>query len=217
MEVPKLLADNHLAAACITFDALHCQVATLEMIQNANGVYIAQVKANQATLQQDILDTIKLSTPIATHKQHDKGHGRIAYREAKFFATNESFFEEKWQNVGFKQIISLTRTVEQQKTGKKTAENCIFISNSQCHSSQEIFETIRNHWIIEADNWVRDVTLREDEIKSKNNQMVEVLAVYITAATNLMRQQKHKNIKQAIEEYQENPILAAKIIRNKFL
>jgi|LakMenE01Jun11ns_1017448.scaffolds.fasta_scaffold9785015_1 predicted transposase YbfD/YdcC len=217
IEVRKLLTEKNLASACMTFDALHCQVETLDMVEDAKGVYVVQVKGNQATLQEDILSTIQLNSPTATYKEHDKGHGRIESREASFFTTKGIVFEEKWQNAGFKQIISLKRKTLHQKTGKIQEEHCLFITNTDRHSSQEIAQTIRKHWGIESDNWVRDVTFREDKIRSKNNEMIKVLAVFITATLNLIRQQKHKNIKQAIEDYQANPRLAAEIVKNIFL
>lgn len=164
-----------------------------------------------------MMATIQLGSPTARHREHDKGHGRIESREALFFSTEGVVFENKWQKAGFKQIILLKRKTLHQKTGKIREEECIFISNSHRHSSQELFQTIRKHWAIEADNWVRDVTLREDKIRTKNNEMMQVLAVYITASINLMRQQKHKNIKKSIEDYQADPRLAANIIKNKFL
>lgn len=217
MIVRQLLEDKHLASSCVTFDALHCQVETLEMVQDAKGVYIVQVKGNQAILQEDMLATIQLGKPTARHQAHDKGHGRIESREALFFSTQGVVFEDKWQKAGFQQIILLKRKTIHQKSGKISEEECLFISNSNRHSSLELFQRIRKHWAIEADNWVRDVTLREDKIRTKNNEMMQVLAVYITASLSLMRQQKHKNIKKSIEDYQADPRLAAMIVKNKFL
>ena len=44
--VRKMLEDRRLASKQLTFDALHTQLETLEMIEKAEGIYIAQVKAN---------------------------------------------------------------------------------------------------------------------------------------------------------------------------
>jgi predicted transposase YbfD/YdcC len=34
--------------------------------------------------------------------------------------------------------------------------------------SKELAMAIRKHWSIESDNWIRDVTLNEDKIKTKS-------------------------------------------------
>ena len=80
----ELLQEDSLASQCLTFDALHTQSQTLEMVQNGQGTYIAQVKANQAVLLEDLQDHTKLMAPVAEEQTSEKGHGRIEERKASF-------------------------------------------------------------------------------------------------------------------------------------
>ncbi len=64
--VRTLLQNKGLANRQLTFDALHTQHETLEMVEQANGTFIAQVKANQAQLLEDVQDHITLAYPFCS-------------------------------------------------------------------------------------------------------------------------------------------------------
>ena len=206
----ELLQKGQLASQCLTFDALHTQSQTLEMVQNAQGTYIAQVKANQSMLLEDLQDHTKLIAPVAEHQTSEKGHGRIEERKASFYCVKAICFEQKWDDSGFATLVVMERESTQCKTGKVSRETSYYLSNASLEqiAPQEFSQAIRQHWSIEADNWVRDATFREDCIRCKEPARSKTLASIISVAGNLLRQQKKDYLKAIQEDVACDPTLA---------
>ncbi|MGB3586877.1 MAG: ISAs1 family transposase [Tunicatimonas sp.] len=214
--VRELLQEDALASQHLTFDALHTQSQTLEMVQNAKGTYIAQVKANQPVLLEDLQDHIKLIAPIAKQETSEKGHGRIERRKASFYPTDAVCFEEKWDSSKFAVLVVVERESTQCKTGKVSRETSYYLSNASIEqiTPQEFLQAIRQHWSIEADNWVRDATFREDRIRCKEPARSKTLASIISVAGNLLRQQKKGYLKAMQEELTYNLSLAVPLFKH---
>lgn len=214
--VRELLQTYNLASQCLTFDALHTQHQTLEMVQDAQGVYIAQVKANQSVLLEDLQDHIKLVTPVAKRQTSEKGHGRIEERKASFYPVEEICFEAKWDASGFSTLVVIERESIQCKTDKMSRETSYYLSNATLEqiAPKEFFKAIRQHWSIEVDNWVRDVTFREDRIRCKEPIRSKSLASIISVAGNLLRQQKKGHLKAMQEDIACNPSFAAPFFKH---
>ncbi len=213
--VRELLQEDALASQCLTFDALHTQSQTLEMVQNAQGTYIAQVKANQPMLLEDLQDHAKLTAPVAEHQTSEKGHGRIEERKASFYPTDAVCFEQKWDSSKFATLVVVERESTQCKTGKVSQETSYYLSNTTLEQTApgELFETIRQHWSIEADNWVRDCTF-QDCIRCKEPTRSMTLASIISAAGNLLRQQKKGYLKAMQEDIACNPFVAVTLFKH---
>lgn len=214
--VRELLQENHLASKCLTFDALHTQSQTLEMVQDAQGIYIAQVKANQSLLLEDLQDHTKLMAPVAEQQTLEKGHGRIEEQKASFYPVEAVCFEQKWHASGFATLVVIERESTQCKTGKMSQETSYYLSNAtmQQIAPKEFFTAIRQHWSIEADNWVRDCTFREDRIRCKEPERSKTLAGIISVAGNLLRQQKKGFLKAMQEDIACNPALAIPLFKH---
>ena len=58
--VRKLIKMLDLEGMTFTFDALHCQKETLQIISETKNNYIVQVKGNQPTLQENLKKTLKI-------------------------------------------------------------------------------------------------------------------------------------------------------------
>lgn len=212
----ELLQESQLASQCLTFDALHTQSQTLEMVQNAQGTYIAQVKANQPMLLEDLQDHIKLLAPVAEHQTSEKGHGRIEERNAFFYPTDAICFEQKWDSSKFATLVVVERESTQCKTGKVSRETSYYLSIAFLEqiAPQEFSQAIRQHWSIEADNWVRDATFREDRIRCKEPARSKSLASIISVAGNLLRQHKKSFLKAMQEDVACDPTLATPFFKH---
>jgi len=182
------------------------------MVEHAQGIYIAQVKANQAVLLEDLQDHVKLVPPMSEQQTLSKGHGharlgRIEERKASFYSVDAICFEEKWDNSGFATLVVVERESIQCKTGKVSRETHYYLSNAttQQVAPKEFCAAIRRHWGIEADNCVRDCTFREDRIRCKEPARSKTLASIISVAGNLLRQQKKGFIKAMQEDVAGNP------------
>lgn len=219
--VRTLLQSTHLASQSLTFDALHTQHQTLEMVEDAGGVYVAQVKANQPALLEDLQDHISLVEPFAQHETLEKGHGRIEQRQARFYAVKAVCFEKnrvagRWDRVGFATLAVVERQSTYYKTGKMSQETSFYLSNatSEQLEPKQLFTAIRQHWSIEADNWVRDCTFREDHIKCKEPARSKTLASIVSVAGHLLRQQKKGFLKAMQEDLACDPSLAIPLFKH---
>ena len=211
-----LLKDKKLASKHLTFDALHTQHETLEMVQDANGIYVAQVKANQAMLLEDLQDHISLAAPFSHSETWNKGHGRIECRQTACYDIIPVCFEEKWKGSGLATLIVVRRTSTRSKTGQTSQETSFYVSNQKpaAVESEAMGQAIREHWAIEADHWVRDATFREDRIQCKEPARSKALASIISVATNLLRQQKKCCLKAMQEEIACDPSAAIPLFKH---
>ncbi len=203
----------------LTFDALHAQSQTLEMVEDAGGTYVVQVKANQAMLLDDLQDHIQWTGPLAEQASLEKGHGRIEERRTSFYPVEAVCSESKWDNSGFATLVVMERESTQCKTGKVSQETSYYLSNATMEQlpPQELFKAIRQHWSIETDNWIRDTAFREDRIRCKELNRSKALASIISVAGNLLRQQKKGFIKAMQEDLACNPSLARSLFKHNDL
>lgn len=214
--VRMLLKDKDLASKRLTFDALHTQHETLEMVENAQGVYVTQVKANQVTLLEDLQDHSRLTTPTAQYETWDKGHGRVEHRKATFYSLEAACFEKKWAASGLATLIVMERESRQGKTGKVSLDTSYYVSNALMESidPEEFSLAIRQHWAIEADHWVRDCTFREDRIRCQEPRRSKAVASIISVAGNLLRQQKNGYLKAMQEDIACHPAIANSLFKH---
>ena len=100
-----------------------------------------------------------------------------------------------------------TIRITQQKVSSETS---YYVSNQKVdkaqHSEQSsLFNAIRRHWGVESDNWIRDVTLGEDQVKTKHANQAHVMACLRTLAMRLLRKTGSKNFQATIETFSDCP------------
>ncbi len=168
-EVPivrKLLQDNGLASQKISLDALHCKVATLEIITQEGGKYLVGLKENQKQLKKQICLATENQSCLLKIKTEEKGHGRIETRIYQFYDVLEMEKDERWENCQIKTAIKVKREREEQKSGKMSVEESYYLSN-EVGNYEELAQAVRQHWQVETNNHIRDVSLQEDKMRSK--------------------------------------------------
>jgi hypothetical protein len=74
-------------------------------------------------------------------------------------------------------------------------------------TSQELFQAIRGHWGVEADNYIRDVSFQEDKVRTKHGNQAQVLVSLRTLAIQLFREAWFVNFKAALETFADCPDL----------
>ena len=85
---------------------------------------------------------------------------------AEFYDVLELEKDERWKNCQIRTEIKVIREREEMKSGKKSVETSYYISN-EVGKYEEIAKAIRRHWQVETNNHIRDVTLKEDRMRSK--------------------------------------------------
>ena len=71
----------------------------------------------------------------------------------------------------------------------------------------DLAKAVRGHWSVESDNYVRDVTFKEDKIKNTKGQTSRQWASFRTAALNIIRRFAPHNIPAKVESWVDNPKL----------
>ena len=168
-EVPtvrKLLETGSLSSGKISLDALHCKPQTLEIIAQAKGKYLVGLKENQKKLMKAVRKTSENQANLWKETKNNKEHGRIERRSYEFYDILETPKDERWKNGELRTVIKVIREREELKSGKKSVETSYYLSN-EVGKYEELAQAIRRHWQVETNNYIRDVTLREDRMRSK--------------------------------------------------
>lgn len=207
-EIPcvRQLLDGELCTQKISLDALHLNPETTSMIEKKEGHYLIGLKENQKELYDDMSKLSKQKISIKSHQEVEKGHGRVNKWEYENYAINEEYFDERWSESNFQTLIKVERTSFECKTNKESVETSYYLSNLKAsdEKEQELFNAVRNHWRVETNNYVRDITFKEDNLKTKESVISKVLACGRTLAINLLNTLKLSNIRAKIEAFADD-------------
>lgn len=235
-EIPtirNLLINNRLEGHNITLDALHCNPITTAQIAQKGGHYIVRVKEeHQKELVKDLTSKARRLKSLAEFTDHDKGHGRVEKRFYKCFDISAECFDKRWADSDLSTCIVLERTTYDMKTKQTHFETAFYISNvvllrlhqiglkqqyysqllaqppeKQLFDARKVCDAIRAHWSIEADNYIRDVSLGEDKCKSPKSNTTKTLAILRTLALEWLKIWSPKNFKELADLCRDCPIL----------
>ena len=73
---------------------------------------------------------------------------------------------ERWQGCQIRTAIKVKRERIELKSGKNSIEESYYVSN-EVGNYEELAEAIRKHWQVETNNHIRDVSFKEDKMRSK--------------------------------------------------
>jgi predicted transposase YbfD/YdcC len=208
--VRELLATTGLDKGKITLDALHFNPTTTGQINQASGQFVIQLKENQGRLLEQMSQEAAEAAPVDTLKSVDKGHGRLEIRQAIFFKIDHLQLDRRWGESGLATLIVMARHTTDLATQKRSAEVSFYCSNVSMDPvdaapQQELFQAIRGHWGVEADNYIRDVSFQEDQVRTKYGNQAQVLASLRTLAIQLFREAGFVNFKAALETFADCP------------
>jgi predicted transposase YbfD/YdcC len=223
MVVRDLLKESGLERHKVTLDAHHCNPKTTAQIHQAGGQYVVQIKENQPTLLKQCQDLAITTEPLSSHSESDKGHGRLTIREGQCFDISGLNLAARWSDSGIRTLVVMKRqtlTLAKQKT---TCETAYYLSNQELVSEpqgqvQELTGAIREHWHVESDNWIRDVTFDEDYVKTKSSNQAQVMSCLRSLAIRLLRRFNVSNFQEALEDFADCPSKFEALLRRaKFL
>jgi len=163
----EFLKETGLEKAKISLDAHHCNPETMTQVEQADGLYLIQVKENQPKL----LEHCRLlaeQSPLAETIDHDCGHGLITTRQAQLHNVQLSAIDNRWQHSGLRTLVVMNRETFNQSSQKTSNETAYYLSNHPNDRKQYTVKTlasaIRGHWRVESNNWQLDVTFGEDRV-----------------------------------------------------
>ena len=165
----NLLSQTGALKQKITADALHLSPATTASIAKAEGIFVIGLKDNQRELLADMEKCTAFLEPTNQTQTIDKGHGRLEKRSYFQYDVSGEYFDPRWASSNFQSLFRVERSRLVLKTGKESQQVAYYISNGSVDEHAGYFEAIRNHWSVETANHVRDVTLQEDQLRTKKS------------------------------------------------
>jgi len=172
--VRQLLSEHGLLNQAISLDALHMNPATLREISQAGGVFLVGLKNNQKDLAADMAHYATRTKPIEQAQTTEKGHGRLEIRTYKAFCVKHQYFDPRWEACQFASLIQVRRQRTELANGKYSDETAYFLSNQSQNKAKQLFQAVRKHWAVETNNHIRDVTLREDQFRTKKTKFLKL-------------------------------------------
>lgn len=209
-EIPafqQVLQEVEIQNTLYTADAMHCQKKLFEVAADKAGLLI-QVKGNQAGLEEDLEQLVKLEKPSDNYiADLDYGHGRMVKRNCQTYNNriSDHLVDTDWAQF-IKTVIRIERNVQTKDTKSgtwtKTNETAIYISN-RLLDAEQAHRLIKNHWGIEnLNHHVRDVAFLEDASKIRIKPFnFSVLRSFVL---NIFRRNNLTNIKDTLYEFSQD-------------
>ena len=189
--VPKLLAMLSLKGTIVTVDALNCQRPIAEQIVNQGGDYALALKGNQGSLHDDV--RLYLDDPacdgVTSKPAVDADHGRIETRTATV-STDIAWLQEAHQ---WPALTAIGKVVRIRETPAKTTTETAYYLLSVALSPDRLNEVVRQHWGVENRlHWRLDVTMNEDQDRTRLGNGPHNLAILRHMALNAMQKEGSK-------------------------
>lgn len=145
--------------------------------------------------------------PVNEDVRVDKGHGRLekrSYFHYQIGTPSEHNYDERWSASNFQSLFKVERHRLNLQTGEASLKVDYYISNGKYSKNEDYFSAIRQHWSVEVNNHVRDVTLKEDKLRTKKNEISKLLASCRTLVIKLLQKTKAKNMVEQLELFQDD-------------
>ncbi len=219
--VESFLLDTTLASQNLTMDALHFTPTILDLIAAAKGVFVVGLKGNQSEILTDMIQLPQLLKHDFEYYTEFKGHGRQETQRFKAYDISGEYFDKRWKKAEFKTMIQVKRTRFEKKKGKYSEEISYYMSNQKVSTlaqAKVLFKAIKEHWAVETNNHIRDVTLKEDKLKTILKAVSLTTSIIRTLITNMLKIIEPENIVAQFEDFADDfKELEAFFLKAKFL
>ena len=218
-----LLTHSQLEAHKVTLDAHHCTPQTTAPIHQAGGQYVIQVKENQPLLLTPCQHVAATAVPLGRHDACEQGHGRLTTREGQCCDMRAVSLAPRWSDSGVHTLVVMKRHTLTLTTQQTTCETADYISNQALNTDPQaqamaLTGALRQHWHVESDNWIRDVTFDEDNVKTTSANQAQGMGCLRSLALRLLRRFNVKNFQEALEDFADCPSRFEALLRRvKFL
>jgi predicted transposase YbfD/YdcC len=215
----RLAKTGALAGATVTIDAIACNPKIAGEIVAHGADYVLAVKDNQSGLKAEIESffTYAPSTALDSHRDIDKGHGRIeerlctVSRQVDWLAGPRHFPGE----YRFPNLAALIRLESKTELKDRCHKEVHYYIASKYLPAERFAGVVRNHWRIENSlHWVLDVVFNDDLARVRKGHGAKNMAVVRHFALNLVRQATDKlSLKTRRKKASWNPDYLASLIQ----
>ena len=173
---------------------------TVEIVHKTENHLLVQLKRNQPTLYERLLEQVVPQPAATVHHSHEVGqHNRLERRTVSVWPLAAGTGTEPWHD-HFQTCIHVERQTEVFDTRRKgwtPREETAYYLATPTLTAAHAATLIRDHGGLENRlHYVRDVTLREDASRIRRNP--GLFAVLRSVALNLVRFNGIQNVSQAL-------------------
>lgn len=194
-EIPvaqEALKNLQLKNSIITFDALHTQKKTIEIIITKGGNYVGALKKNQSNLEFDASTCFTLESMKKIrisgkdyYETIEKSHSQVETRRF-YLADAKRQFEgvKEWQ--GLKNFICFEKIIYSTITKKEKIEIRYYITSLR--DIELCADAIRGHWSVENQlHWHLDYNFHEDDNMTIDRQAFTNLSLLNKMALSMCK------------------------------
>jgi predicted transposase YbfD/YdcC len=193
--IPALLRLLALRGCIVTVDAIGCQTAIAQAIRAQGADYVLALKENQESLFAAVggafaeLTAGTMAYRHATHREVDKGHGRLEVRTTTLIDDPALL---AWLNPegAWEGLAGLARVVAERRIdGARSTETRYYLASLT--AARSVHQAVRSHWGIENSvHWVLDMTFREDLCRVRVGHGAHNFSLLRRLSLNLLRQDR---------------------------
>lgn len=194
-EIPtaqEILKDMQLKDSIVSFDALHTQKKTIELISKQKGDYVGALKGNHEIFATEVADYFTEETlkkirkeSINYFKSLEKSHSQVETRRFHLCTSIAWFTDKKdWENL--KGFVCYEKTIYNTITGKETKETRYYITSLT--DVELCAEAIRGHWSVENQlHWHLDANFNEDDNTTTDKNAFNNLSMLTKLSLTLLK------------------------------
>jgi predicted transposase YbfD/YdcC len=177
----------------ITADALHCQRDHATYLHQRGTGFVFTVKHNQPGLFA-ALDALPWTEVPITHRQTDRGHGRITTRTIQTLPAPPDLpfphVERVWLIERYITDLAGTPT---------SAIAALGVTNLHAHRADpaDLAGFVRDHWGVESLHWLRDTVYREDHSRARTRSGPRVMAALRNLSIGALHLAGRRDISEA--------------------
>jgi predicted transposase YbfD/YdcC len=173
-EIPhaqRVLSQMNLKDTVVTFDAMHLQTKTIEIIVQAKGDYVGGLKGNQgksvefaeSTFTEENLEKLK-AIDDCYHMTSEISHNQLEQRSFYLYpltASQKKGLFADWKKASA--LVCMTKLMVHNVTGKQSLETRYYLTSLK--DVNDAAHCIRAHWNIENSlHWYLDTVFHEDAL-----------------------------------------------------
>lgn len=188
-----VLDQIELHGKIVTADALHTVTATAEHIHERGGQFVLPVKENRRALF-DALDALAWKDVPITHRDTDKGHGRVTTRTIQVLPAP---LDLPFPHVN--QVFLIERYVSDLRGRPISAVAVLGVASPEPGqtSPADLARYVREQWSIESLHWLRDTLYHEDTTQIRTRSGPRIMAALRILAISALRLAGRTDITEA--------------------
>lgn len=194
-EIPTaqdILKDLQLKDVVVSFDALHTQKGTVEIIAAGKGDYIGALKGNQEICFNEVTDYFTEERKkeirekgVNYYKTLDKAHSQVETRRF-YLTTSINWFEDKKQWKNLRGFLCYETTTYDTITKEEKKECRYYITSLK--DVRMCAEAARGHWSVETQlHWHLDANMEEDDNTTTDRNAFTNLSIMNKLALSLYK------------------------------